>query len=218
MSIQNNTTALQALLEQANALPDAGSGTDERFLQLASGTLPAVNDDTLTKVKDSAFAYDTTLKTARLSNLKSMSSSCFRGCTNLETVDLPNVTGAIAPYGFQSCSNLKNVNIPLATSVGLYAFRECKVLEKLELGNISSINGYSFGSCAKLITLIIRRTGTKVSTLSSTSAFNGTPIASGTGFVYVPSALVDTYKTATNWSTFADQIRAIEDYPEITGG
>lgn len=26
------------------------------------------------------------------------------------------------------------------------------------------------------------------------------------------------YKTATNWSTYAVQFRAIADYPEITGG
>jgi hypothetical protein len=40
----------------------------------------------------------------------------------------------------------------------------------------------------------------------------------GTGYIYVPATLVDTYKAGTNWSTHADQIRAIEDYPEITGG
>lgn len=33
---------------------------------------------------------------------------------------------------------------------------------------------------------------------------------------YVPSALVEEYKSAPNWSTYAEQIRAIEDYPEIT--
>lgn len=45
-----------------------------------------------------------------------------------------------------------------------------------------------------------------------------TPMKSGTGYIYVPAALVDSYKAATNWSTYADQIRAIEDYPDITGG
>lgn len=35
---------------------------------------------------------------------------------------------------------------------------------------------------------------------------------SGTGYIYVPRALVDTYKAATNWSTIADQFRALEDY------
>lgn len=53
-------------------------------------------------------------------------------------------------------------------------------------------------------------------TIVHTNAFTGTPIASGTGYIYVPSALVDTYKT--KWSAFANQIRAIEDYPEICGG
>lgn len=33
--------------------------------------------------------------------------------------------------------------------------------------------------------------------------------------VYVPALLVDSYKSATNWSEMADQIFAIEDYPEI---
>ena len=35
------------------------------------------------------------------------------------------------------------------------------------------------------------------------------------GYIYVPKALVEEYKTATNWSVFADKFRAIEDYPEI---
>jgi hypothetical protein len=33
--------------------------------------------------------------------------------------------------------------------------------------------------------------------------------------VYVPSALVDSYKSETNWSAMADQIFAIEDHPDI---
>lgn len=37
------------------------------------------------------------------------------------------------------------------------------------------------------------------------------------GYIYVPAALIDEYKTATNWATFADQFRAIEDYPDICG-
>jgi hypothetical protein len=54
--------------------------------------------------------------------------------------------------------------------------------------------------------------------LVNVSGVNNTPIGKGTGYVYVPSALIETYKTATNWSTFAAQFRAIEDYPEICGG
>lgn len=41
---------------------------------------------------------------------------------------------------------------------------------------------------------------------------------SGAGYIYVPSALLDGFKQATNWSVFSSQFRAIEDYPDITGG
>ena len=37
-------------------------------------------------------------------------------------------------------------------------------------------------------------------------------IESGTGYIYVPSALIDSYKTAKNWSSHAAQFRALEDY------
>lgn len=37
------------------------------------------------------------------------------------------------------------------------------------------------------------------------------------GFIYVPRKFVESYKVATNWSAFASQFRAIEDYPEICG-
>jgi hypothetical protein len=53
---------------------------------------------------------------------------------------------------------------------------------------------------------------TSVPSLSSTNAFAGTPIESGTGYIYVPAALIDSYKTETNWSAFAAQYRALEDY------
>ena len=51
-----------------------------------------------------------------------------------------------------------------------------------------------------------------MATLSNTNAFSSTPIASGTGYIYVPRALVDSYKAASKWSTYANQFRALEDY------
>ena len=51
----------------------------------------------------------------------------------------------------------------------------------------------------------------------SSGAFAFSKIEKGGGYIYVPSALVDAYKVETNWSTYASQIRAIEDYPDICG-
>lgn len=38
------------------------------------------------------------------------------------------------------------------------------------------------------------------------------------GYIYVPEKIKYYYTTATNWTTYASNIRAIEDYPEICGG
>jgi hypothetical protein len=78
----------------------------------------------------------------------------------------------------------------------------------------------AFEGLTNLEALIIRTTSNVVP-LEKTNAFYTTPIADGaasdTCFIYVPSALVDSYKADAVWSTFANQIRAIEDYSDICG-
>lgn len=39
----------------------------------------------------------------------------------------------------------------------------------------------------------------------------GTTIEKATGYVYVPDDMVDTYKSATNWSTYASQIKGMSE-------
>jgi hypothetical protein len=101
-------------------------------------------------------------------------------------------------------------------------FQNCAELEKVDFGtNMASVGTNAFSGCTKLATLIIRggrNGGTAPPTLSNVNAFANTPIAAGTGYVYVDAVLVDKYKSASNWSTYAAQFRAREDYPEITGG
>lgn len=86
------------------------------------------------------------------------------------------------------CANLTYVNLPCLLSMEGQAFEGCKVLNRLVLSSE---------------TMCI---------LQNTSAFNDSSIKTGTGYIYVPRALVDSYKTATNWSTYANQFRALEDY------
>ena len=101
------------------------------------------------------------------------------------------------------------------TRIGGSAFNSCSALTTADFQTATSIGNYAFQSCSALTTLILR-SGT-MATLGNTRAFFSTPISSGTGYIYVPAALVDSYKAASNWSTYANQIRAIEDYPEICG-
>lgn len=139
-----------------------------------------------------------------------------QAATKLITVNLPNVT-SLGAYAFYQCSNLKTVTLPKLTSISTQTWYMCPKLEYADCGQLNSITAQTFASCTALKTLILRKTS-GICTLANNNAVSGSGIGKGTGYVYVPSALIDTYKTATNWSTFAAQFRAIEDYPEICGG
>ena len=87
--------------------------------------------------------------------------------------------------------------------IGNSAFRSCSALTSVSLPMATSIRSNAFESCRKLTTLYIGTESDTVCTLSSTNA-----IPSSVTDIYVPEALVDSYKTATNWSSFADKIKA----------
>lgn len=98
----------------------------------------------------------------------------------------------------------------LLSSIGRKAFRNNKVLTLVDCPNLTgSIASDAFALTTALTTFILRNN--MVPTLAGAAFANGA-IASGTGYIYVPAALIDSYKTATNWSTYAAQFRALEDY------
>ena len=156
-------------------------------------------------------------------------------CSSLENAKLP-VTTTISQYSF-AVTNLGNIEIPLAETIGTSAFESTKLtkitcpsvktvgynafaqsvfLEQANFYVVEQINKTAFNLCSRLTTLIIRtETLCEVKSTSSADFLRGTPIANGTGYIYVPRALVDSYKAASRWSTYANQIRAIEDYRDI---
>ena len=122
-----------------------------------------------------------------------------------------NLTASIRQYAFRACTALTNVNFPSVTSVALGAFWSCTALTKADFASTVAFANNAFYGCSALSAVILRNADA-VSTITGTP-FDNSAIASGTGYIYVPSALVETYKT--NWATYAAQIRAIEDYPEV---
>ena len=89
--------------------------------------------------------------------------------------------------------------------IGDYAFRSCSALTSVSFPNATTIGSSAFRSCSALTTLYIGTESDTVCTLSSTNA-----IPSNVTDIYVPVELVGSYKTATNWSSFADKIQSYE--------
>lgn len=151
----------------------------------------------------------------------SVGTYCFYLQSNLQSVDLPNVKST-GSYAFQK-AGLLSVTLPSLQSVASSAFNQCTKLVSADFLVVTNIGILAFAYSSKFETLILRNTS-KVCSLVNANAFTGTPIASGTGYIYVHRTLDDgsdgpaIYAAATNWSTYAAQFRAIEDYPDITGG
>ena len=151
-------------------------------------------------------------------NLNYIKNYGFYGCKRLESIDVPNII-QFGTYSFTYCSALKIVVAPKIEVVNTSAFQDSG-LERLDCLPYRENEPIVFNSAcfrrSNLETLIIRH-ATQVAKCGSSTVFGSTPIEDGTGYIYVPQTLIEDYKVATNWATYASQFRAIEDYPEICG-
>lgn len=166
------------------------------------------------QVRPYAFYSSTLLERVSCPNAVYFPVSCFEGCTALKDVNLPSMTTVSASL-FANCSALEEVEIPLVLAIAAKLFNNCTSLKKVDSSAAASIASSAFNNCSALEALILRNT--TMATLANVNAFTGSAVASGTGYIYVPSSLIDSYKSATNWSTYSAQFRAIEDYPDICG-
>lgn len=183
--------------------------------------ITSLNAPNVKTLGDYAFACCSGIKTLSMPNLKAIPVGGFAGSStykmNIEEIDLPNCTRiGNASLGYL---NVARLVLPLATSIGNSSFTNCPNLAFVDLPKCTSILNYGLRNNGKLATLILR-SETMCALLNY--ALNSTAIWNGNGYVYVPRDLIPSYQVATNWKTIyaknASVFRAIEDYPEITGG
>jgi hypothetical protein len=100
-------------------------------------------------------------------------------------------------------SSITRVEVGNSTSIGAYAFYHCYSLRSVVIPNsVTSIGDYAFYYCTGVGYYDFTR-HTQPPALSNASAFQG---IFGTCEIRVPAALVDEWKAATNWATYASQI------------
>lgn len=175
---------------------------------LLKRTITTYTNDRITSVGNNAFHNCTSLVEVNLPNVTTLGNSSFNNCTSLVSINIPLVT-SITTQTFYSCTALTELIMPSLTTVGSQAVRNSKNLAYVDLGVCTSLGALSFDGCTALETLVVRTT--KVCTLVNTSALSGTKIAGGTGYIYVPDTLLAQYQEASNWSTFASQIKGLSE-------
>lgn len=189
--------------------------------------LTRANFPNATVIGTEAFFYCDKLASINAPNATSIDSIAFKGCKELESVDFPNIT-LIKNSTFYECVKLKSVKFPRVKTVDYNAFYDCYELTIADFPVLTSLGSGMFGYCYSLKSVILR--SETMCALSNVSAFNKchhilgavdstyNPNGDKDGYFYVPRALLSDddatkdYRRATNWSTFATQFRALEDY------
>lgn len=190
------------------------------------------------KVINAAFESCTSLEEINIPESVETISGSFNGCTklSLNANVLNNIKNLISNafsttklYGVLDCKNLeqlqggvfRDTNITGVKNLGkitklsgssIYVpFYNCKLLEYVILpSTLISIEALTFSNCKSLRYIVIN--AEQPPSLLDKNALNATP---STMSIYVPDESVDAYKSATNWSAYADRIKPLSEYQEV---
>ena len=203
-----------------------------------NNTLKSVNLPNATDVSHDVFLNCNNLENVKTPKISVIRGNTFYRCYKLKSIDISNATqinGGNSPFGY--CFSLNNIDFSNVSSIGNYEIFKDTGIGTLVLPNVTSIGtsagggtrtstidlsknitigGSRFSNAYSLVHLILR--SDTLCSLSATSAFTNTPIANGLGWIYIPSGLVESYKTASNWSTYANQIVSLDEYPKALSG
>ena len=209
-------------------------GTNDLVCDIVTKQITNIDYDLATNIHESLFSYCTNLTEVSMMRVTSIESEAFYGCKNLTTASFgrinsmgnsvfescykltsfsytPGSLSTLPNRTFINCYKLSNISLYGISTIESSAFSSCSSIPKIEMPSVTSIKGLVFNHCTSLVAVVITKTDT-VCTLSNLNAFNDTPISKGTGYIYVPDELVDQYKTATNWSVYANQIKPLSEY------
>lgn len=212
--------ALTGSLKFPDGIANAVTNAEDSLEQRLKNTMVEYTNPNVTQIVNYGFAGQSNLERVSLPNLQKIGEFGFCDATRLSRINFPSLV-SISYQSFRRCSGLGEFITTSAfdSRIDISAFEGCNGLKKIDLYHINKlgISNYAL-SCKNLKALIIRNTDFVPPVQQASFGDFAANLRAGTGYIYVPAAMVDSYKAATNWSTYADQIMAIEDYPEITGG
>ena len=165
----------------------------------------------VTSICGKAFKQCPNLTSASIaSTVTSIDNQAFSECGKLETVTFTDADNSqltiIRPNAFANCVKLSSITIPEGVEeIYDFAFVCCSALVSATLPSTLSTMGYhAFRDCTSLASVFC---------LASTPPTGGLSMfknnASGRK-IYVPAGSVGDYKTAANWSSYANDILGIQ--------
>lgn len=146
----------------------------------------------------------------------------------LRSVEMPNAT-EIRPRAFEGCYGIISAKFPKVDTVWNNVFTNCGIRD-LDIRNATTLYKQAFYKSgarklefngpvylweevfldSSLKALVLRSPQGYGISRYGERALDNTPIAQGSGFIYVPERLIEKYRTAEGWQQF--NFKVLEEY------
>lgn len=161
------------------------------------------------RIPTAALQSCTSLKSIVIPNsVKWIAGNSFMYCSSLTSVVLPNSLFEIGSGAFEACSSLTSIDIPNSVELlGFRAFASCSNLATVTLGTgLQEIRAEAFADCTALNVIVCNSPSVII---CEYNVFDRSGCESGT--LYVPSSLIENYRTANQWSEWGS-IKTLDDW------
>ena len=200
--------------------------------------LQTVNISTATTINANAFSGCVNLTSCSFSTVTFVGNGAFYSCSRLRNIDFLSMASTQSPYtdiaellfgcspkhltlymasgyvgNYGLCNNaIETINLSKITSIYSGAFSNCRCLSIVSLKAIKTIQSSAFYQCPMLHTFDLSQVS-QVPTLSM-DVFSYTPMVSSDfygyyGSIYVPKSLYNSFKNATNWTTYSARMVSV---------
>ena len=180
--------------------------------------------DTVTSIKQNAFAKSNYLKTIELPNsVTTLGESVFTNCSALTNVTIPSKVTTLPKNAFRGCSRLVGVTLPngllkimnnafsdsgldsillpnTVTTISNYAFSNCDIISINIPSSVTSIGLYVFQDCDNLTTITVDSSNTVYDSRNNCNAIITTE--SNSLIVGVKTTVIPSSVTAIGTSAF----------------
>ena len=187
-----------------NSMADIAFGVFRGCKSLRHVTIPKNANDI------GAYAFSGCYSIATIAfpeNISSIGNDSFSDCYSLLNATLPSsVKDSLNNVKFSKCTSITNLDLPDGkTELSVYTLNECHALANVKIpGTVASVTIYAVYNCTGLAFIDFTDCAA-VPTMANSNALSGLPSDCE---IRVPAALYDEWIAATNWATFASQIKA----------